>query len=164
MMESLDKHEKILALSRLLDQWAAENLGDDPDWKPLEAVLPMEWCGGFMWMNRVVCEGVVIELYKHGITRQYLNLDREGGARRWTGKGYEPMPLDVAIEHAYEGIEEIGWDRTTKYDDAFKAEKYRSLSEAGWTVLNAGPPSATTVGLRPGPKSSTGAGPSSFDR
>jgi hypothetical protein len=134
-MESLDKHEKILALSQMLDQWAEENLGDDPNWKPLEAVLPAEWCGGFMWMNRVVDKGVVIELYKHGITRLYLNLDADGGAHRWTGSGYEPMQLEEAIDRAFDGIEETGWDRTIVYDDEVKAEKYRALREAGWTVI-----------------------------
>lgn len=137
-MESLEKHEKILALSQMLDQWAEENLGDRPNWEPLEAALPWEWCGGFMWMNRVVSGGVVIELYKHGITRRYLNLDGESKAYRWTGTGYEPIALNEAIEYAFERLEELGWDRTTKYDDAFKAEKYRSLREAGWTVINAG--------------------------
>lgn len=134
-MESLEKHEKILALSQMLDQWAEENLGDDPNWKPLEAVLPAEWCGGFMWMNRVVDKGVVIELYKHGITRHYLNLDADGGAHRWTGSGYEPMSLEEAIDHAFAGIEETGWDHTTVYDDEVRAEKYRALREVGWTVI-----------------------------
>jgi hypothetical protein len=138
-MESLDKHEKILALSQMLDQWAEENLGDDPNWKPLEEVLPAEWCGGFMWMNRVVDNGVVIELYKHGITRHYLNLDARGGAHRWTGSGYEPMSLEEAIDYAFDGIEETGWDRTTVYDDDVKAEKYRALREAGWTVITTSP-------------------------
>lgn len=144
-MESLEKHEKILALSQILDQWAEENLGDDPDWEPLEAAVSMEWCGGFMWMNRVVSGGVVIELYKHGITRRYLNLDADGGAHRWTGTGYEPISLEEAIDHAFAGLEGMGWDRTTKYDDAFKAEKYRSLREAGWTVIHAGSESETTA-------------------
>jgi hypothetical protein len=146
-LESLEKHEKILALSRMLDQWAEENLGDDPDWKPLEAVLPAEWCGGFMWMNRVVDNGVVIELYKHGITRHYLNLDSAGSAYRWTGTGYEPMSVKEATEDVFEGLEEMGWSRAAKYDDTFKAEKHRRLRESGWTVINVGP---TTV---PGPNS-----------
>ena len=138
MMESLEKHERILVLSRMLDQWAEENLGDDPDWRPLEAVLPMEWCGGFMWMNRVVSGGVVIELYKHGITRRYLNFDADGTAYIWTGEGYEPMDLDEAIDHVFEELEGTGWDRATKYDDAFKAEKYQALRKAGWTLITTG--------------------------
>lgn len=148
-MESLDKHEKILALSQLLDQWAEENLGDDPSWKPLEAALPAEWHGGFMWMNRVVDGGVVIELYKHGITRRYLNLDADGGAHRWTGSGYEPMPLAEAIEAAFEGIDETRWDRTTIYDDEVRVEKYRAYREAGWTVITTGRHGRVPSGSQP---------------
>ncbi|MGF1617998.1 MAG: hypothetical protein ACFCU2_09385 [Acidimicrobiia bacterium] len=141
-MYSLDKHEKILALSQMLDQWAEENLDDRPDWKPLQAALPLEWCGGFMWMNRVVSGGVVVELYKHGITRRYLNLDGDGTAYRWTGTGYEPMPLDDATDHVFEELEEMGYDTATRYDDVSKAEKHRSLREAGWTVISVGPAGA----------------------
>jgi hypothetical protein len=148
-MESLDKHEKILALSQMLDQWAEENLGDDPNWKPLEAVLPAEWCGGFMWMNRVVDKGVVIELYKHGITRLYLNLDADGGAHGWTGSGYEPMPLEEAVDRAFDGIEEMGWDRTTVYDDEVRAEKYRAPREAGWMVITTSRQDSIASGLQP---------------
>lgn len=148
-MEALEKHEKILALSRMLDQWAEENLGDDPNWRPLEAALPAKWCGGFMWMNRVVDKGVVIELYKHGITRCYLNLDVEGGAYRWTGSGYEPIPLDEAVDHAFDRIEEMGWDRTTVYDDEVRAEKYRVLREAGWTVITTGRDDASASEVLP---------------
>jgi hypothetical protein len=135
-MESLEKHEKILALSKLLDQWAEENLGTDPDWGPLESVLPEEWWGGFMWMNRAVDTGIVIELYKHGITRRYLNLDPEGSAYRWTGSEYVAVAVSDAIEHVFEDLEAMGWDRTTKYDDEFKAERYPGYREAGVTVIN----------------------------
>lgn len=148
-MESLDKHEKILALSQMLDQWAEENLGDSPDWRPLETALPLEWCGGFMWMNRVVSGGVVIELYKHGITRRYLNIDTEGRAYEWTGEGYEPMNLEEAIEHVFEKFEGTGWDRVTKYDDVFKAERYQMLRKAGWTVITTGRDNASASELLP---------------
>ena len=44
------------------------------DWKPLEKVLGKARCAGFMFMGRV--NG--INLYKHGISRSYLNLDDDG--------------------------------------------------------------------------------------
>lgn len=164
-MESLEKHEKILALSQMLDQWAEEHLGDRPDWKPLEAVVPMEWCGGFMWMNRIVSGGVVVELYKHGITLRYLNLDDDGGAHRWTGAGYVAIPIDESIDQVFGGLEGMGWDRTTKYDDAFRAEKYRSLRETGWAVINAGSESASAPPrLNPLHSARREAGPSSSGR
>ena len=42
----------------------------EPNWKPLEARLGKARCAGFMFMGRV--NG--INLYKHGISRTYLNL------------------------------------------------------------------------------------------
>lgn len=41
----------------------------EPNWKPLEDRLGKARCAGFMYMGRV--NG--INLYKHGITRSYLN-------------------------------------------------------------------------------------------
>lgn len=46
-----------------------------PDWKPLEAVLPANQCSYFMYMG---CIGEIV-LYKHSITRRYLNIDRTTG-------------------------------------------------------------------------------------
>jgi hypothetical protein len=45
------------------------------NWTPLESRLGRERCVGFMYLGRV--NG--INLYKHGITRSYLNLDDERG-------------------------------------------------------------------------------------
>jgi hypothetical protein len=45
-----------------------------PNWKPLERVLGRAKCAGFMFMGQV--NG--INLYKHGISRSYLNLDDSG--------------------------------------------------------------------------------------
>jgi len=53
------------------------------NWKPLESRLGRERCVGFMCMGRV--NG--INLYKHGITRTYLNLDDEGNCYIATGSG-----------------------------------------------------------------------------
>jgi len=84
-MDTPNRDEMVLRLSRILDAWAEECLGDDPDWGPLERAIPRQWCGGFMWMNRIEADGVVIELYKHGITRRYLNLDQDNKAYSFTG-------------------------------------------------------------------------------
>lgn len=142
IVESLEDHERVLALSRLVDRWAEENLAGEPDWAPLEEALPIEWYGGFMWMQRVEQDGVTVELYKHGITRRYLNLDHSGRAYRYTRSGYVEMPLDEAIDWVFDGVEEMGWSRETVYDDEFRAEKYRAFREAGWTVITARPGSS----------------------
>src|SRR3954451_22582261 len=46
-------------------------LSSSPDWEPLERTLPAEQWAGFMWMG--LAPGGIC-LYKHGITRRYLNL------------------------------------------------------------------------------------------
>jgi hypothetical protein len=45
-----------------------------PIWKPLEEKLGKGRCVGFMYMGRM--NGV--NLYKHGMSRTYLNLDDLG--------------------------------------------------------------------------------------
>lgn len=131
-----DRHDMILRISRILDRWAEEHLGDDPDWGPLEAALPARWCGGFMWMNRIDHDGVVVELYKHGITRRYLNLDHDGGAWRHTDQGLEPVPLADAVDHVFTGLEAMGYTRETVYDEAFICRKHAEMRAAGWTVIS----------------------------
>lgn len=59
--------------------WAAAD-PDEPNWGPLEKVLPPEECGGWMWMSRSVHDGRVIEAYKHSDTRGYVHLDQDGQA------------------------------------------------------------------------------------
>jgi len=140
MMDNERDHEEILAISRAVDQWADENLGDDPDWDPLHVVLPLDWCDGFMWMFRVEEDDAVIEMYKHGITRRYLMLDQFNRAYFYTGDGHARIPVAVAVEHVFDGIEEMGWTRETAYNEEFVAEKHRQLREAGWTVITTGTP------------------------
>jgi hypothetical protein len=67
-----------------------------PVWEPLQAAVGSK-CREFMWMGRT---GKVI-LYKHIWTRRYLNLDTDGNAYRFTGEGYEPLPLEEAINHVF---------------------------------------------------------------
>lgn len=139
-MDSLGRHERVLALSRLVDRWAEDHLAAEPDWEPLEKAIPRDWCGGFMWMQRVDEHDTTIELYKHGITRRYLNLDSDAQTYRYTGSGYIPIGLEEALDWVFEGLEEMGWTRDTVYDDDFVAKKYAALREAGWTVITTGSP------------------------
>jgi hypothetical protein len=64
----------------------------EPSWRSLEAALPRDQWADWMWMGRVHHDGRVIEQYKHAVTRQYLNLDHEGGAWRveYTDPDAEP--------------------------------------------------------------------------
>ncbi len=93
----------------------------EPNWAPLEALIPDDQRGEWMWMGRVHRDGHVIEQYKHVITRGYLNLDHAGHAwkSRITTHGCSPwcdcpegqehvpdvfehftVPLDKAIAEA----------------------------------------------------------------
>ncbi len=137
-MDLRERHERILTLSRLADDWAEKTLGVEPNWGPLEGALPREWCGGFMWMRRTQQEGTTIELYKHGITRRYLNLSAGGSAYRYTGSRYVSIDVDEALEEVFDGLEEMGWARETAYDDEFVARKYATFRELGWTVIMTG--------------------------
>jgi hypothetical protein len=107
----------------------------EPDWTPLEKVLPLKWCGGFMFMGY----SGDIRLYKHGFTRNYLNLDAEGKTFRYTVRGYVPTSFEAAIEHVFDGLEETGETRSSVYDDAAVRRKHEALKEAGWTVLSLSP-------------------------
>lgn len=130
-------HDEVASVARrVMDAWAQEALGDDPDWSPLEAAIPYGWCGGFMWMNRVTDGDRVIELYKHGITRRYLNLDKNSQAYRYSDHGYVAVTLESALDHVFDGIEEMGWTRETKYDEQFIRAKHKALRASGWTVIS----------------------------
>lgn len=139
-MATEDEQELILKVSRIADQVADELLGGEPDWDPLHNVLPMEWCDGFMWMYRVDEDGAVIEMYKHGITRRYLMLDQYNRAYRYDGTGHVQIPVALAVERVFEGIEEMGWSRETRYDEEFVAERHRKLRDAGYMVITTGAP------------------------
>jgi hypothetical protein len=69
----------------------------EPDWLPLEAVLPVNDCADFMYMGH---EGDLV-LYKHRDTRRYLNIDSATGLfYRYTGSGYVEIDRESAIAHA----------------------------------------------------------------
>ena len=89
-----------------------------------------------MWMTRAQQDDAVIEVYKHGITRRTLHLDHQGQAYRYRVDRYVKVALDRAIDDVFEGLEEMGWSRTTKYDAAFIRAKHQALRERGWTVIS----------------------------
>jgi hypothetical protein len=62
-------------------EWRAT---EEPDWGPLERLLPMGLCGPFMWMGEVELEdGRRLRIYKHSFSRRYLHLDEESGPYRY---------------------------------------------------------------------------------
>jgi hypothetical protein len=82
----------------------------EPDWRPLEALaricrahpeLPDLDPGAFMYMGRYdEPDRVPILLYKHTLTRRYLNVDPAGHAYRYT-----PSPAGAG---RYEPIRDLG--------------------------------------------------------
>jgi hypothetical protein len=124
-----------IPVEALQEEWQRilrEHRADEPDWDPLEKVLPLEWCGGFMFMGYVG----EIRLYKHGFTRHYLNLDPECRAYRYTGSTYVRSSLEEAIENVFEGLELMAETRSSVYDDEAIRRKYEALAKAGWTVVS----------------------------
>jgi hypothetical protein len=144
-VKEIDQDEQVLAISRIVDHVAEEFLEGEPDWEPLHVVLPLAWCDGFMWMYRVEQDDNIIELYKHGITRHYLNLDQDNRAYRYTGDGYIQIPVALAVEQVFDGIEETGWSRETRYDEEFVTEKHRKMRGAGWTVISTAAPGSAEL-------------------
>jgi hypothetical protein len=72
----------------------------EPVWGPLERLQgagDVLDCGHFMYMGS--WNG--IHLYKHFLTRRYLNLDEQDRAFRFTGNGYVEQDLGAALRHAY---------------------------------------------------------------
>lgn len=119
----------------------------EPDWTPLEAALPIEECGGFMFMGYAHANnGESIRLYKHGITRHYLILDEQVRPYTYTTSGVYvlyPWGLEAAINRAFEGIDQLGATRATSYNEDFRATRDAALAAAGWKVVSA------NVGERP---------------
>ena len=77
----------------------------EPYWTPLEEALGAAGADGWMYMGAAVSnDGLVIHLYKHHITRQYINLSADGRAWRYGGDGYEESPRLEAIKGAWETL------------------------------------------------------------
>jgi hypothetical protein len=58
---------------------------DTVNWNPLLTRLSARQCGAFMYIGHVG----PVHLYKHILTRRYLNLDSEGNCYVWNGRGGE---------------------------------------------------------------------------
>jgi len=104
----------------------------EPDWKPLELMVGPARCVGFMFMGRV--NG--INLYKHGITRTYLNLDDEGNCYAYQGGSqYRPTDFSVELQKLEASLKKQGETLTTPYDDQYIARKAHTLHNAGFSIV-----------------------------
>ncbi len=100
----------------------------EPNWKPLENRLSRARCAGFMYMGRV--NG--INLYKHGISRSYLNLDDDGNCYI-AGKAGCYLAADFSGELAKleDCLRSLQATLETPYDESFIARKREVLRQAG---------------------------------
>jgi hypothetical protein len=103
-----------------------------PNWKPLEDKLGRGRCVGFMFMGRV--NG--INLYKHGITRTYLNLDDQGNCYVCRGDWrYEPADFSVELGKLEASLKQLGETLESVYDDEYIARKVEALHKVGIPLL-----------------------------
>jgi hypothetical protein len=67
-----------------------------PNWEPLERVLSPEECADFMYMGRTG----EIELYKHRLTRRYLNIGRNSQSYyEYRDRKYVEITRSAALDH-----------------------------------------------------------------
>lgn len=101
-------------------------------WNPLEKRLGRRRCVGFMYMGRV--NG--INLYKHGITRTYLNLDDDGNCFIAARSGrYSHANFDCEVKQLEETLKGLNATLETPYDDVFIARKRQALRQQGISLL-----------------------------
>jgi hypothetical protein len=68
----------------------------EPNWTPLESVVPASELENFMYMGRAG----EIELYKHQFTRRYLNMERISHKfYRYLDGKYVEITRAAALEH-----------------------------------------------------------------
>ena len=68
----------------------------EPNWAPLELVLPVGELENYMYMGRAG----EIELYKHRFTRRYLNVSADGTRfYRYSERKYVAIGRSEALDH-----------------------------------------------------------------
>lgn len=128
----------VKALKDTLEAWKQENhVGQDLDWKPLEALIPADWWGGFMYMGSMPGPEGRIHMYKHGITRRYLNISDNGQCWLYASVPgtYHEIDSISAVLRVYEGIEGLGATPSTVYDADYRAKRDAALAAAGYKVI-----------------------------
>jgi len=102
-----------------------------PNWQPLIDKLGQERCVGFMYMARI--NG--IHLYKHGISRTYLNLDDSGQCFKYKNARFEKADFAVELAKLEASLAELGETLKSVYDEAYIARKEEALREAAIPLL-----------------------------
>jgi len=102
-----------------------------PNWQPLIEKLGQERCVGFMYMAKI--NG--IHLYKHGISRTYLNLDDSGQCFRYRNSRFEKADFGTELAKLEASLAELGETLRSVYDEVYIAQKEEALRKAGIPLL-----------------------------
>jgi hypothetical protein len=66
-------------------------------WKNLEKLIGPENCANFMFMGHSADGTGDLCLYKHVVTRRYLNVDRNGNTYQYNGRQGNYTPIDPSF-------------------------------------------------------------------
>lgn len=93
------------------------------------------WRGPFPSIT-IIGDDEVINLYKYGIARMYLNLDDSGACYVCRGNGtYEMASFAVELAKLEAALARLGETLESTYDDSYKARKEKALRKAGISLL-----------------------------
>ncbi len=121
----------------LLEKEMLAHGAHEPDWEPLELVVPFEECTAFMFMGYED----EIRIYKHGHTRKCLYLDPMGNAYERAAAGWRLIDRDAAVEEAFDGLEAFGFTRTTPFTKETVAKRHKIIErETGIKLFSIGGP------------------------
>jgi hypothetical protein len=76
-----------------------------------------------------------INLYKHGISRTYLNLDDSGQCYKYRNSRFEKADFAVELAKLEANLAELGETLQSVYDEAYIAQKEQALREADIPLL-----------------------------
>lgn len=123
---------------------------ETPNWQPLEALIGPALLGQFMHMGTErQSDGTAIELYKHGMTRRYLNVSADLRTWVYLAGQYVLRPLGGALAEAFAQCEELGALPNVAYDDAFRSKRDAALIAAGYRSLTVAPGRGLTPPTHP---------------
>ncbi len=77
-------------------------------------------------------------MYKHGLTRRYLNLGDDGQAHHYhyLDRGrFAEIPFEEALAWVAEPLAEMGETLETPYHEEYTARRSAALRAAGWDEL-----------------------------
>lgn len=145
------KKEKKLGKVLRDTAWSMQETADVDVWKPLEENIPKKYHDGFMFMQRSIAEvwkdgrwsEKELYFYKHGITRNYLHISKDGNFYCYDNGRYIWCSKEYALEKVFMDIKKLGATRETPYGERYRRERDEALAEAGYITFTASPSGIT---------------------